>query len=138
MPIQYADFAAWQREWLKGEALEADLEYWRKQLAGMEDLELPTDYSRPAVRTYRGSRHHFVIDGELTRKLRALSQREGVTPFMALLGGFDVLLSRYSGQEEIVIGTDIANRNRAEIEELIGFFVNQLVLRIEVRARESF
>jgi amino acid adenylation domain-containing protein len=138
LPIQYADFAAWQREWLKGEALEAEIEYWRKQLAGMEALELPTDYSRPAVRTYRGSRHHFVIDGELTRKLRALSQREGVTPFMALLGGFDVLLSRYSGQEEIVIGTDIANRNRAEIEELIGFFVNQLVLRIEVRARESF
>jgi amino acid adenylation domain-containing protein len=138
LPIQYSDFAAWQREWLKGDALEAELEYWRKQLSGMEDLELPTDYSRPAVRTYRGARHHFVIDGELTRKLRALSQREGVTPFMALLGGFDVLLSRYSGQEEIVIGTDIANRNRAEIEELIGFFVNQLVLRVEVRARESF
>ena len=118
--------------------LEKELEYWRKQLAGMEDLELPTDHPRPAAPSYRGASQHFVVERELAEKLRELSQREGVTLFMTLLGGFDVLMSRYSGQEDVALGTDIANRNRAEIEGLIGFFVNQLVLRVEVRGRESF
>jgi amino acid adenylation domain-containing protein len=137
LPIQYADFAVWQREWLKGEVLEEKLEYWRKQLVGMEDLELPTDHPRPATRSYRGASRQFVVERAVAEKLRELSQREGVTLFMTLLGGFDVLMSRYSGQEDVTIGTDIANRNRAEIEGLIGFFVNQLVLRVEVRTEES-
>src|SRR5262249_51827463 len=123
LPIQYADFAVWQRDWLKGEALERELEYWRRQLAGMEDLELPTDYPRPAARSFRGARTQFAVGSELTRRLKALSQREGATLFMTLLGGFDVLMSRYGGQEDVAIGTDIANRNRAEIEGLIGFFI---------------
>jgi amino acid adenylation domain-containing protein len=138
LPIQYGDFAVWQREWLKGEVLERELEYWRKQLSGMEALGLPTDHRRPAVQSYRGGSRTFVVENEVGDKLRELSRREGVTLFMTMLGGFDVLMSRYSGQEDVVVGTDIANRNRAEIEGLIGFFVNQLVLRVEMRARESF
>jgi amino acid adenylation domain-containing protein len=138
LPIQYADFAVWQRARLQGEALERELEYWRRQLAGMEFLELPTDYPRPAVRSYRGAGQQFALEAELTRKLRVLGQREGTTMFMTLLAGFDIVMSRYSGQNDVAVGTDIANRNRAEIEGLIGFFVNQLVLRVEVRARESF
>ncbi|HEX9429869.1 MAG TPA: condensation domain-containing protein, partial [Candidatus Bathyarchaeia archaeon] len=138
LPIQYADYAVWQRQWLKAEVLELELEYWRKQLAGMETLELPADHPRPAVRSDRGAKLQFVVARELTEKLRELGRREGVTLFMLLLGGFDVLMSRYSGQEDVALGTDIANRNLAEIEGLIGFFVNQLALRVEVRHRESF
>jgi len=138
LPIQYADFAVWQREWLSGAVLEKGLDYWRGQLAEAESLELPTDHPRPATQSHRGARHHFVIEEAVAEKLRALSQREGVTLFMTLLGGFDVVMSRYSGQEDIVLGTDIANRNRAEIEGLIGFFVNQLVMRVNVKGRESF
>jgi FkbM family methyltransferase len=138
LPIQYADFAVWQREWLKGEVLEEKLAYWREQLAGMEDLELPTDHPRPPAPSYRGASRSFVVERELAERLRELSRREGATLFMTLLGGFNVLMSRYSWQTDVAIGTDIANRNRAEIEGLIGFFVNQLVLRVEVRARESF
>ena len=136
--IQYADFAVWQRGWLKGEVLEVEIEYWRKRLQGMEALELPTDYPRPAAPTYRGARQQFVVGRDLAEKLRELGRREGVTLFMMMLGGFDVLMSRYTGQADIVLGTDIANRNRAEIEGLIGFFVNQLVMRVEVRAFENF
>jgi amino acid adenylation domain-containing protein/non-ribosomal peptide synthase protein (TIGR01720 family) len=138
LPIQYADFAVWQREWLQGAVLERKLAYWRKQLAGVETLELPTDYPRPAAPTYRGSVQRFVVESSVAEQLREMSRREGMTLFMTLLGGFDVSLSRYSGQEDVTIGTDIANRNRAETEGLIGFFVNQLVLRVEVRTRESF
>ena len=138
LPLQYADFAVWQRAWLQGKALAAELDYWRKQLAGMEDLALPTDHPRPAAPSYRGASRQFMIDREVAQKLRALSQREGVTLFMALLGSFDVVMSRYSGQEDVALGTDIANRNRAEIEGVIGFFVNQLVMRVEVRGMESF
>ena len=138
LEIQYADYAVWQREWLKGEALEAELEYWRKQLRGMEDLELPIDHPRPAAPSYRGARQRFVVERKVAERLRELSSRERVTLFMTMLGGLDVLLSRYSGQEDVALGTDIANRNRKEIEGLIGFFVNQLVLRVEVRTRESF
>jgi len=138
LPIQYADFAVWQREWLKGKTLEAELEYWRKQLAGLEDLDLPTDHPRPVAWSHRGASQRFVVERELTERLRELSRREGVTLFMTLLGGFDVVMSRYSGQEDIALGTDIANRDRAEIEGVIGFFVNQLVLRVRVSERESF
>ena len=138
LPIQYADFAVWQREWLKGEALEEKLKYWRRQLEGIEDLALPTDHPRPATRSYRGGSRYFVVGSELTRKLRELSQREGATLFMAMLGGFDILMSRYSGQEDVVVGTDTASRNRSEIEGLVGFFVNQLVMRVEVKTEENF
>src|SRR6266511_833921 len=104
----------------------------------METLELPADHPRPAVRSDRGGKLQFVVERELAEKLRDLCRREGVTLSMTLLGGFDVLMSRYSGQEDVALGTDIANRNLAEIEGLIGFFVNQLALRVEVRHRESF
>src|SRR5262249_10599940 len=106
LPIQYADFAVWQRGWLQGETLDRELDYWRKQLAGVEDLDLPTDHPRPAVQSYRGAGQHFVVGSELTQQLRALGGREGVTLFMMLLAGFDVLMSRYSGQEDVTIGTD--------------------------------
>ena len=138
LAIQYADYAVWQRQWLQGAVLEQGLDYWRKQLAGMDALDLPTDYPRPSARSYRGASRRFVVETEVAEKLRALGQREGATLFMTLLGGFDVLMSRYSGQNDVALGTDIANRNRAEIEGLIGFFVNQLALRVEVRVRESF
>src|ERR1044071_4975894 len=103
----------------------------------MESLELPTDHPRPAVGSYGGARHSFVMEKELVERLRGMGQREGATLFMVLLGGFDVVKSRYSGQGDVALGTDIANRNRAEIEGLIGFFVNQLVMRVEVRGSES-
>ena len=138
LPIQYADFALWQREWMQGEVLEKKLEYWRKQLAGLEELELPTDHPRPAAPSYRGATRPFVFENGLAESLRELSRRESVSLFMTLLGGFDVLMSRYSGQTDVALGTDIANRNRTEIEGLIGFFVNQLVLRVEVRGADSF
>ena len=128
--IQYADYAAWQRGWLKGEALEAQLAYWRQRLQGAPALlELPTDKPRPAVQSYRGSHHVRRLSAELTKSLERLSRSEGVTSFMTLLAGFQVLLGRYSGQEDIVVGTGIAGRNRLETEGLIGFFINQLVLR---------
>ena len=138
LPIQYADFAVWQRSWLKGKVLERELDYWRKRLQGMEDLDLPTDRPRPATPSYQGAGYRFVIEAGCAEKLRDLSQREGVTLFMTLLGAFDVLMCRYSGQADIVVGTDIANRNRSEIEGLIGFFINQLVMRVGVRTAESF
>ena len=138
LPIQYADFAVWQREWLKGEELERELEYWRKQLAGMPDLGLPTDHPRPVKPSYRGARQHFVIERELTENLRALSQREGATLFMTLLTAFQAMLYRYSWQEDIPVATGIANRNRHEIEHLIGFFINMLVLRTDLSGNPTF
>ena len=138
MPLQYADFAVWQREWLKGERLEKQLAYWKRQLEGVTDLELPTDRLRPAVQTYRGDHISLNISGKLTNRLKALSRQEGVTLFMVLLGAFQLLLHRYSGQDEIAVGTPIANRNRSEIEGLIGFFVNTLVLRSDLKGDPSF
>src|SRR5262249_44711463 len=138
LPIQYADYAVWQREWLKGEVLEQQLSYWRKQLAEIVTLTLPTDRPRPAVQTYRGSHKRFIISKELTDGLKALSQQEGVTLFMVMLGAFQVLLHRYSGQADIAVGTPIANRTRAELEGLIGFFVNTVVLRTDLSGTPSF
>jgi non-ribosomal peptide synthetase component F/acyl carrier protein len=139
LPIQYADFALWQREWLSGEVMERQLNYWRRQLGGeLPILELPTDRPRPAVQSYRGGHHSFRLSPEVSAGLRELSQREGVTLFMTLLAAWQTLLSRYSGQEEVIVGTDIANRNRAETEGLIGFFVNQLVLRTDLAGDPSF
>ncbi|HKU74240.1 MAG TPA: amino acid adenylation domain-containing protein [Pyrinomonadaceae bacterium] len=132
LPFQYADFAVWQREWLQGEVLEQQLAYWRKQLAGLAVLELPTDRRRPSVQTFRGAQHMFVIPGPLADRLQALSLLEGVTLFMTVAAAFKILLSRYSGQKDISIGTPIANRNRAEFDRLIGFFINTLVLRTDL------
>ena len=137
--IQYADFAVWQREWLRGEALEQQLSYWRTQLSGAPPvLELPTDRPRPAVQTYRGASHSFHVSTEVSAGLKALSRSEGATLFMTLLAAFKVLLSRYSGQTDIVVGTPIAGRNRVELEPLIGFFVNTLVLRTQVSPAAKF
>ncbi|HEU4507416.1 MAG TPA: amino acid adenylation domain-containing protein, partial [Pyrinomonadaceae bacterium] len=133
LTIQYADFATWQRGWLQGEALEQQLNYWRKQLADIPDqLELPIDRPRPAVQSFRGATESITLSREATEKLRALSYKQGSTIYMCLLAIFQTLLYRYSGQTDIVTGTPIANRNRSEIESLIGFFVNALVLRTQV------
>jgi amino acid adenylation domain-containing protein len=129
LPVQYGDFAVWQRGWLQGDELERQLAYWREQLQALPVLELPTDRARPAVQSYRGAQLTFRLSPEVSAGLRELSRREGVTQFMTLLAAFQVLLSRYTGQDDIAVGTPIAGRSRIEIEELIGFFVNTLVLR---------
>src|SRR5205814_2265228 len=139
LPIQYADYAVWQRDWLKGEVLERQLAYWQQQLQGAPALlELPTDKPRPAVQSYRGAREDLVLNRELTGALEHLSRQEGVTLFMTLLASFNVLLSRYTGQEDIVVGSPIAGRNRTELEALIGFFVNTLVLRSDLSGTPTF
>jgi len=137
--IQYTDYAVWQRQSLQGRNLEKQLSYWKQQLAGSPaSLELPTDRPRPAVQTFNGSSCTLEIPVELTEDLKALSRRMGATMFMTLLAAFQVLLSRYSGQEDIVVGTPIANRNRAEVESLIGFFANTLVLRSNLAGNPTF
>jgi amino acid adenylation domain-containing protein len=139
LAVQYADFAHWQRAWLKGDVLEQQLSYWRDQLAGAPALlDLPTDRPRPAVQTFPGAQYSFTLSPELVAQLQQLSRREGVTLFMTLLAAFQTLLWRYSAQAEICVGTPIAGRNRSETEKLIGFFVNTLVLRTRVEGDESF
>jgi len=140
LPIQYADFAHWQRQWLQGEVLEEQLGYWKKQLADLPALQLPTDRPRPVVTSanFRGAHETLIIPKTLTNALQELSKREGVTPFMVLLTAFQVLLARYTGQEDIVVGSPIANRNRAELEPLIGFFVNMLVMRTDLSGDPPF
>ena len=138
LPVQYADYADWQRRWLQGETLEAQLAYWRGQLAGAAVLELPTDHPRPAAQSFRGARKELLLGKEMTAALKTLSQREGATLFMVLLAAFQTLLHRYTGQNDISVGTPIANRNRAEIEGLIGFFVNTLVMRTDFSGDPSF
>ncbi|HTS21513.1 MAG TPA: amino acid adenylation domain-containing protein [Casimicrobiaceae bacterium] len=129
LEIQYADFAVWQREWLQGETLERQLEYWRSALADPPLLDLPTDYPRPAIPSHRGGRVPFEVDSALTLSLKALARQERATLFMVLLASFQVLLCRYSGQEDVVVGSPIAGRRRHDVAGLIGFFVNTLVLR---------
>ncbi|HYG09428.1 MAG TPA: amino acid adenylation domain-containing protein, partial [Pyrinomonadaceae bacterium] len=139
LAIQYADFAEWQRRWLRGETLERQLAYWREQLAGAPaTLELPTDRPRPPLQSYRGATESFALSQELSAKLDGFSRDESVTLFMTLLAAFKTLLSRYSGQKEIVVGTPIAGRNHAEIENLIGFFVNTLALRTSLCDNPTF
>ncbi|PMB49545.1 non-ribosomal peptide synthetase, partial [Fischerella thermalis CCMEE 5205] len=139
LPIQYIDFAAWQKQWLTGEVLESQLAYWRQQLHGAPAvLELPTDHPRPAVQSFRGATHSFRLSPEQTIALKTLSQQEGSTLFMTLLAAFKTLLYRYTGNNDIVIGSPIANRNHREIEGLIGFFVNTLVLRTDLSGNPSF
>jgi amino acid adenylation domain-containing protein len=138
LPIQYVDYAVWQRDWLKGEVLEEQLGYWREQLKGLTTLELPTDRRRPAVQTYQGATYSFVLARELSEKLNQLSRKHGITLFMIFLAAYEVLLSRYTGQEDISVGTPIANRNRTEIEGLIGFFANTLVMRTDLAGDPTF
>lgn len=139
LAIQYADFAVWQRKWLQGEMLERHLSYWRQQLAGAPTvLELPSDRPRPEVQTFRGARLPMALSPELTQLLKNLGRSEGTTLFMICMAAFQLLLSRYTGQKDLIIGTDVANRNRVETEGMIGFFVNLLPLRINLAGNPSF
>ncbi len=138
LSISYADFAVGQRAWLQGEVQEKQLAYWKYQLAGLPPLKLPKDYARPQVQTFVGSNVQFHLTAKTAIALEKLSQKHSATLFMTLVAAFFVLLYRYSGQEDIAIGTPIANRNRSEIENLIGFFVNTLVLRCQVSQDMTF
>ncbi|MDZ8030972.1 amino acid adenylation domain-containing protein [Nostoc sp. DedSLP04] len=139
LPIQYADFAIWQRDRTQGEFLTTKLNYWKQQLSGeLPVLQLPTDRPRPSVTTFAGAKQYFTFSAELTDALRQLSQREDATLFMSLLAAFNILLYRYTNQEDIVIGSPIANRNRAELEGMLGLFVNTLVLRNDLSGNPSF
>ncbi|MHC5939081.1 amino acid adenylation domain-containing protein [Nostoc sp.] len=138
LTIQYADFAYWQRQWLQGEVLEKQLSYWQKQLDGISMLNLPTNRPRLAAQSYQGARQPLQLSKSLSKALLALGQQEGVTLFITLLAAFQVLLYRYTQQEDITIGSPIANRNRSEIEGLIGFFVNSLVLRTDLSGNPTF
>lgn len=139
LPIQYADFATWQRQQMQGEILETQLTYWKQQLSGSAAvLNLPTDFSRPAVQSYKGGRQLFELPEHLTEAIRQLSRSEKTTVFMTLLAAFKTLLYRYTGQEDILVGSPIASRNCSETESLIGFFVNTLVLRSDLTGNPTF
>ncbi|MGZ8846235.1 MAG: amino acid adenylation domain-containing protein [Pyrinomonadaceae bacterium] len=139
LTIQYADYAAWQREWLKGEILQTQLAYWKGKLAGeLPVLDIPTDRPRPAVQTFRGAREWLVLSEDLTASITALGQREGVTLFITLLAAFKILLCRYTGQEDVIVGSPIANRPQTETESIIGFFLNNLALRSDISGNPSF
>ena len=139
LPIQYADFAVWQRAWLQGRELENQQNYWKRQLSGMPlVLELPFDRPRPAKETSRGALQSIVLSKELSTQIQSFSRKEGATLFMTLLAGFKLLLHYLTNQDDIVVGTDVANRGRVETENLIGFFVNQLVLRTQISSELTF
>ncbi|HYN22225.1 MAG TPA: SDR family NAD(P)-dependent oxidoreductase, partial [Thermoanaerobaculia bacterium] len=139
LPIQYADYAAWQRSWLRGEILESEISFWSAQLAGLPPLlELPTDRPRPAVQSFRGVSRPVRLPAGLSRQAQALSLNEGATLFMVLLAGFQALLARYSGQQDLAVGSPVAARNRIEVEGLIGCFVNTLVLRGDLSGEPTF
>ncbi|HEX6368167.1 MAG TPA: amino acid adenylation domain-containing protein, partial [Longimicrobium sp.] len=133
LEVQYADYAVWQRKWVAGEVLQAQADYWTRTLAGAPELlELPTDHPRPAQRDHAGAQFGVQLDGALTAGLKALARRHGTTPYMVVLAGWATVLGRLSGQDDVVIGTPVANRGRREIEGLIGFFVNTLALRLDL------
>jgi amino acid adenylation domain-containing protein len=138
LPIQYADYAVWQRQWLQGEILETQLAYWKNQLSDVPVLELPTDRPRPPVQSYRSAKQYLALSKALSDQLQDLSRKEGVTLFMTLLAAFQTLLHRYTGQDDIAVGSPIAGRTRPEIEPLIGFFVNTLVLRNDLSGNPTF
>jgi len=139
LPVQYADYAIWQREWLQGDVLDRQLNYWRDRLQGAPAaLDLPTDRPRPAAQSYRGASHSFVLPKDLSAAVAQFSQHEGVTLFMVLLAAFKIVLSRWSGQADIVVGTPTAGRPRRELEGLIGFFLNVLALRTDLSGDPSF
>ncbi|MFI1370371.1 condensation domain-containing protein, partial [Streptomyces griseochromogenes] len=136
--IQYADFAAWQHQWLSGPALERQLSYWREQLAGLEPAEPPTDRPRPAVPSGAGASVYFTVPDAVVSGLRELTTEEGASLFMTMLAAFQAVLLRWTGQDDISVGTPIAGRNRAEVEDLIGFFVNTLVIRSDLSGDPTF
>jgi len=139
LAIQYADYAVWQREWLNGEILQTQLAYWKGKLAGdLPVLDLPTDRPRPAVQTFRGAREWLVLSGDLASSIKTLGRREGVTLFITLLAAFKVLLWRYTGQEDVIVGSPIANRPQTETESIIGFFLNNLALRSDLSGNPGF
>src|SRR4029077_13860889 len=139
LPVQYADFAVWQQSWLRGEVLEKEIDWWRGQLAELPPLlELPTDHPRPAVQSFRGSALPMRVPAGLTRRMEALARHEGATLFMVLLAGFQALLTRYSGQDDLAVGSPVAGRDRIETEGLIGFFINTLVLRGNLEGPPTF
>src|SRR5262249_51518605 len=138
LPIQYVDFAVWQRQWLQGDILEQQLSYWKRQLADLPMLQLPTDRPRPAVQTHRGTAQAVLLPVRLAEKLKDLSRQEQCSLFITLLAAFKMVLARYTGQDDIAVGTVIANRTRAEIEPLSGCFVNTLVLRSRLSGDPTF
>src|SRR5262249_25162476 len=138
LPIQYADYAVWQREYLAGGVLEAEVRYWKEQLKDAAMLELPTDHARPPSARCRGGTERVEIGMQSSEILRMLSRREGATMFMVLMAAFKVVLMRYGGEEDVAVGTVIANRTRREVEGLIGFFVNTLVMRTDLGGNPSF
>ncbi|MFM2051975.1 MAG: non-ribosomal peptide synthetase, partial [Pseudomonadota bacterium] len=139
LPIQYTDYAAWQRQWLQGEVLARQMDYWRGKLSGAPELlELPTDFPRPAVTSYRGDHQRLVIPAELAQRVQAFGQAHGATLFMTLMAAFKVLLYRYSGQTDLLVGTPVANRTQRDTEHLVGFFVNTLVLRDVLEPQGDF
>ncbi|NES19589.1 MAG: amino acid adenylation domain-containing protein, partial [Symploca sp. SIO3E6] len=138
LPVQYADYTLWQRQWLQGDTLASQLDYWRQQLANAPTLlELPLDHPRPAVQTFQGQAHIVTLPPTLSQQLKALAKQQGMTLFMTLLAGFQILLHRYSGQDDILVGSPTANRQRVELEPLIGFFVNTLVLRTQISDHDT-
>src|ERR1043165_4542536 len=138
LPLQYVDFAQWQRDWLQGEVLDAQIAYWKKQLDGtLPVLQLPTDRPRPANQNYRGTHETFLVPTPLYNALKTVGEKEGVTLFMLVLAAFNTLLHRYSGQDDIIVGSPIAGRNQVETEKIIGFFLNTLVLRTDLSRSEE-
>ncbi len=138
LPIQYADYAAWQRERLEGSSFGSQMNYWRRQLENLPMLNLPSDRPRPRVQRFRGARRTAAISPSLAEQVRRLARQQNATTFMVLLAGFQALLARYTGQTDIATGTPVANRNQTETEGLIGFFVNTLVLRTRLDGDPSF
>jgi len=138
LPIQYPDYSAWQREYLTGETLRAQLDYWRGHLQGAPTLELPTDRPRPATQSYRGAMYRFVWPASLTGRIRAVAVETGASMNMVIMAAFYLMLHRYSGQDDLVVGTLLGNRNRAETEPLVGFFVNSLPIRARLRDEMPF
>jgi hypothetical protein len=139
LPLQYADYAVWQREYLQGEVFREQLKYWRKHLRGTPALlQLPFDRPRPAVRNFAGAHEVSVFSKEVSVAVKSFSNQHGLTPFMTLLSAYKALLSRYTGQEHIVLGTDIANRTTGETEQMIGFFINLLALHTDLSGNPSF
>ena len=138
LAIQYADFSAWQRQWLSGKQLDKQMNYWKNQLTDLAPLDLPTDHPRPVMQTYAGAHEMLMLDESLHNKLAAFSKQSGVTLFMSMLATFMLMLHRYSGHDVVVVGSPIANRNRSELEGLIAFFVNMLVMRVDCSGNPSF
>ena len=138
LPIQYADYADWQREWLQGETLDELVRYWREQLDGLPVLEFPTDRPRPSEVTFDGTATRRTLPPELVERVRSLARSEGVSPFTVYVAAYFVLLHRYTGQDDLVLGSPTVNRDHAEVEPLIGFFINMLVLRADASGDPTF